>query len=62
MTKSSAAAVPQPDTVQGRAERAQDNLFRAFLDEWRNSPDPGAREAAWSELTKMTGIDMTKQT
>lgn len=58
LTKSSAAPEVLPSV--SRAERAQDALFRALHDQWRNDPDPMQREVAWRELTKMTKINVTK--
>ena len=45
-------------TVSKRAERAQDMTISALFDDWRNSPDPGRREAAWADLKKFHGLNM----
>lgn len=50
-------AAPEVLPSVGRAERAQEFLFQALHNQWRNDPDPMQREVAWRELTKMTRID-----
>jgi len=39
-------------TVAKSAEQAQANLMAQLYDQWRHSPSPEQREAAWAELTK----------
>ncbi len=57
LTKSNAPAVPAgPQTVTGSAEQAQITKMRLLQNEWRNSPDPSQREAAYAELTQMLGV------
>ena len=57
LTKSTASAAPAvPQTVSGSAEQAQITKMQLLQHEWRNSPDPSQREAAYAELTKMLGV------
>jgi hypothetical protein len=45
-----------PDTVAKSAERAQATLMAEMERQWRTSPDPTTREAAWESLLRMRGI------
>jgi hypothetical protein len=57
LTKNNAPAVPAgPQTVTGSAEQAQITKMQLLQSEWRNSPDPSRREAAYAELTQMLGV------
>lgn len=56
MTKTMAVSAPEALPNTARAEHAQQFLFQALHDQWRNDPDPTQREAALSELMKMNGI------
>ena len=48
LTKSTASAAPAvPQTVSGSAEQAQITKMQLLQNEWRNSPDPSQREAAY---------------
>lgn len=38
------------------AERAQQQKLAALEQQWRYDEDPGAREAAWAEFSRMTGL------
>lgn len=54
----SAGGVPvAATTVAENAERTQMALMQALQSEARNNPDPAQREAAWSRLYQMTGIN-----
>lgn len=58
LTKSTASAAPAvPQTVTGSAEQAQVTKMQLLQNEWRNSPDPSRREAAYAELTQMLGVN-----
>ena len=58
LTKSTASAAPAvPQTVSGSAEQAQITKMQLLQNEWRNSPDPSQREAAYAELTQMLGVN-----
>jgi hypothetical protein len=57
VTKTSAA--PEALPSMGHAERAQQFLFNALREQWRNDPDPTQREVALAELMKMSGIGNT---
>jgi hypothetical protein len=50
------AVAPEVLPSVSRAERAQQSVFQALHDQWRNDPDPMQREVAWRELKKMTGF------
>jgi len=54
LTKSAAAPEVLPSV--SRVERAQESVFQALHEQWRNNPDPMQREVAWRELKKMTGF------
>jgi hypothetical protein len=45
--------------MSARAAHAQDTLFMAMHDQWRNHEDPGMREAALDVLKEMTGLKFT---
>lgn len=55
VTKSSAPPVGTP-TASEVAERTQFAVMRAMQEQARTSPDPAAREAAWAQLYKMSGL------
>lgn len=54
-TKSSAPPVGTPSAAEV-AERTQLAVMRAMQEQARTSPDPAAREAAWQQLYKMSGL------
>lgn len=48
-------------TVAEAREASQATMLRELHEQWRTSPDPGTREAAWQALMKMGGLsDMIK--
>ena len=51
-----AGAVPHAVTVAETAERTQLLMMRELETQFRTSPDPVQREAAWSALVKMRGL------
>ena len=58
LTKTTASAAPAgPQTATASAEQAQVTKMQLLQHEWRNSPDPSQREAAYAELTKMLGVN-----
>lgn len=50
------SSTPVVSTVASAAERTQAALMAALNEQARHSPDPGEREAAWSKLYQMNGI------
>lgn len=46
----------QADTVAKAAHDAQLQMRAALTEQWRESPSPEQREAAWRELLKMNGL------
>lgn len=50
------SSTPVVSTVASAAERTQAALMAALTEQARHSPDPGEREAAWSKLYQMNGI------
>ena len=58
LTKNTTSAAPAgPQTATASAEQAQVTKMQLLQHEWRNSPDPSQREAAYAELTKMLGVN-----
>jgi hypothetical protein len=54
----SASGVPvAAQTIAENAERTQMAMMQALQQEARNNPDPAQREAAWSRLYQMTGLN-----
>jgi hypothetical protein len=51
-----APEVPQQTAVQKAASNVQASLIAELQDQARNNPDPGKREVAWAELTRLLNV------
>jgi hypothetical protein len=49
-------AVPERSAVEKAASNVQESLIRDLQHQARNDPDPGKREVAWQELTRLLNV------
>ena len=50
------APAPQQGVVEKAASNVQETLLRDLQYQARNDPDPGKREVAWQELTRLLNV------
>jgi hypothetical protein len=56
LAKSASAVAGPPQTMDDVAERTKSMMLRELEQEYRTTPDPALREAAWRSIVKMRGI------